>query len=682
LNSENPSIPCRLADYARRFWCWYLERDLPTRFRLVFAVAALVLLCVLLFAPKPWTIDLAGMERPGIPDFVRVYSWIASAFNLVVLAVLSFTARWWAVPAFVKRGREAEPAFLPRWFWVGLGAAMLFLAVTALPRMNYSLNHDERYSLRRAILGTYQISESGEVSLRRVGLRETLYYYVKPNNHVLHSLLARSSLATWRLLVRRGGPDFQEWVLRIPAYLFGVAGVGVLGLMVARMVGPSAGLAAAWLLAIHPWFLRYTTEARGYSMAMCLIPLLLLVWSSAMRRETWRWWFAYAAVQFALLYSYPATLYVLVVLNLATLLFLFGSRAREGSPWPQVGRWFGANSIAAMVVIQLMLPLVPQFQRYMQTGEARSDLSLSWLRDTGAFFFSGVSWDKALSLEIAYLELQDLYAGQPFLFHLCLWGGVILALVGLIRFFSRGWKPAIAVATLLLPAVIAALVAKWNTQHLFEWYLIYFLPGLAAVVGTGMVVTAGWVARVVPFRVTVPIVVVLMLGVYFFFTHPSRAWYWANPIEPSKDSVLLTRGTVDPYDSSQDEILTGSFRLIPDVYDARCVDLRTIDQMIELMRKSDREEKPLFINVGNLWSAAFGVPRMWRLFYETGLFDDFVIMRSFEPTGDHAVARYVPGALDQFDLETFLSTPDFIPNADDPPVTYSERFGVDASREP
>ena len=98
----------------------------------------------------------------------------------------------------------------------------------------------------------------------------------------------------------------------------GIGAVCTLAILLRRCVSPLAGVLAAWLLALHPWHLRFAAEARGYSLMLCIIPILLYFWVRAIRENRWRWWLLHSASQFALVYCYPGSLYVLIVLNGAT----------------------------------------------------------------------------------------------------------------------------------------------------------------------------------------------------------------------------------------------------------------------------------------------------------------------------------------------------------------------------
>ena len=70
----------------------------------------------------------------------------------------------------------------------------------------------------------------------------------------------------------------KEWVVRIPAWLGGVGAVCMLGVLLRRVISPLAGVLAAWLFALHPWHIRFASEARGYSLMLCIIPIVLYFW--------------------------------------------------------------------------------------------------------------------------------------------------------------------------------------------------------------------------------------------------------------------------------------------------------------------------------------------------------------------------------------------------------------------
>ena len=239
--------------------------------------------------------------------------------------------------------------------------------------MNHGFVHDEEYSARRVIAGPYKVGQDGAVFIKEPEWKETLYYYRKPNNHVLHSVLARLCWTAWQAIAPPPSWHIKEWVIRIPAWVGGVGAVCTLALLLRRCVSPLAGVLAAWLLALHPWHLRFAAEARGYSLMVCTIPIVLYLWVRAIHENRWRWWLLHSASQFALVYCYPGSLYVLIVLNGATALWLLSNLAREGKS-PALGRWFASNCFAAVAALQLMATIGSAVAEvYADRGGSRSD---------------------------------------------------------------------------------------------------------------------------------------------------------------------------------------------------------------------------------------------------------------------------------------------------------------------
>src|SRR5581483_2195620 len=91
----------------------------------------------------------------------------------------------------------------------------------------------------------------------------SLTIYGSPNNHILHSVLMRLSF----LLFGR-----EEWALRLPAFLAGVALVP-LTYLAARALSERGALIAAAFSAAAPVLIDYSTDARGYTLLCCFVLL-------------------------------------------------------------------------------------------------------------------------------------------------------------------------------------------------------------------------------------------------------------------------------------------------------------------------------------------------------------------------------------------------------------------------
>src|SRR5262249_42359545 len=137
----------------------------------------------------------------------------------------------------------------------------------------------------------------------------TLFYYRKPTNHVLYSILARTSLAGWRALHGAAPSEWNEFALRLPSFASAVLAVVLLGLLVHDLGFPRAAPAAAFLLAIHPWHIRFGADGRGYSLMVLLAIVAAFCLLHGLRSGRWRWWLGYGAAQLGLLWVHPLALY-------------------------------------------------------------------------------------------------------------------------------------------------------------------------------------------------------------------------------------------------------------------------------------------------------------------------------------------------------------------------------------
>jgi hypothetical protein len=72
----------------------------------------------------------------------------------------------------------------------------------------------------------------------------------------------------------------------------------------------------------------------------------------------------------------------------------------------------------------------------------------------------------------------------------------------------------------------------------------------------------------------------------------------------------------------------------------------------ELVRKSDAENKALFINLGYLTTVEGEHQNKYELLRSSGFFEDLGILPGFEPTmHSRHVFRYIPGSAAKFDFE-------------------------------
>jgi len=169
----------------------------------------------------------------------------------------------------------------------------------------------------------------------------------------------------------------SEWAMRLPSALAGLAAIVLVFVAGWRMFGPAAGAFSALFLAIHPYHLWFSTDARPYALS-----ILLAAGSTWALSEMLRSWrpgaiAAYALCAAGLLYTQFVFLPLLAAHALALLLAWWADRDRP-FPWGRAAAAFGGAAL-------LSLPLVPHL-----LGVAGRAGSLTW--PVQGEFPPGVSW--------------------------------------------------------------------------------------------------------------------------------------------------------------------------------------------------------------------------------------------------------------------------------------------------
>lgn len=623
---------------------------MPARFSASFFVkwlciaTAVVIAIQLAMGRKPWD-AIASFGNPESPkQFAIVYEWWAWASNAALLLILAFTAKWWLLPA------QTLCAWLPpisssRWFWPLVACAMLLTAVFGWQRIHYSLWDDEDSSLRRVIHGHYSQDKDGSLIFKPRNWTEALWNYRKPTNHHLQTILSKFSLHTWQAIARPKGLQFSEAAVRFPVYLAAILSVGALALLIRRLGFPCAAVVAAFLLALHPWHMRYATELRGYTFTMLFGPLMLYCLLEAIETGRWRWWIAFAASEFALLYAYPGCLYMLVAANACGLAALWFRLNTAGERKIFLPRLPVASLLAGMVWLQLMLPCLPQLASYLRTERALGILDTRWHYNLLAHFASGIPWNNSDNAAAGYPELLWMLQSQPWLKTTLLFLPFLFLLLGIIRLLvSRpaGW---IFLVTMLLPALGVYFQARTGGQYLYEWYLIFALPGLAACVATGMDGIVQPLRRARWGRLASPALLALWILVFALSTQPARHWLLTHPLQPMKDSVLAVRPSLDPNDPRQAGILTVAVNIHVDSYDAHVLEAENPDQLAAIACRADTEQKPLYVISGNDLSFAALNPGLRGLVRDPNCFEPIITLPGLDPTLTHSIWRYKPGSL-------------------------------------
>ncbi len=633
----------------------WIKRITPARWALLACtLLAATIVIILLCAKKPWELQVASPGKIKLIHQVRYYEWWAAAINLLPLAVLAATSRWWMrpLPALPTASTPASP----RWFRPVVLAAVVACAAFNAPRLTQSFWDDEEYSVRRAVLGAYKKQPDGTLRFRELPWMSTLWAYEKPTNHILQSAAARLSNDVWRKIARPHGLQFWEPAVRFPSYLAGLGALAVLAALLARLGYPAAGAVAAWLLAVHPWYARFASEARGYAFVFLFLGLAWLFFVRAAASGRWGWWIGFGLAQFALVWTWPASATIAAVNGLlagAWLAFSPGQRPVRGI---QLGRWVVVSAAGAMAAFQLLLPCVPQFAKYLD-AILRLPLGAYWARNVACLFVTGSHWTKSSQIETVYPEFLPIAHAMPwasaalfalFALFVVLGTGRLLAARNVSTLFILLWT---------LPAAVVYAGAHFGGQYLYEWYLSFALPGVAALAALGATLVLRLPGRSTASRLAGVGVLVALLAGYFAITQPQRHFLMSRSVQCIRESVLATRPGLDPFDPAQANIVTVSTILSPLIYDPMVKVAPSPETLAEVLGEADAKGATVFLNQGFPALLKSDFPATHAFITDPEIFELVCELPGIEQMLDRAVYRYRSGSIAGKDLSIYGTNP-------------------------
>jgi len=431
--------------------------------------------------------ETAEERRTAVFKSVRLEQWVqtglykAAQLNLVLVIALFFVRSWWCGRAVKKAAKAAHGGGARFWLWVG--AAVLLALVMRWPRMELSLYNDEVYNFRQYIHGKVKTDSEGNERFVRASWMETMWEN-KANNGVLFSALARVFDDAWRPADGRTDGQIIEQALRWPALIPGLLSIGVIALLGRRLFGGAAGVAAAFVLALHPWHLRYSTEARAYGLVILFVALAMFCLVMALRGNRWRWWLGFAACQFLYMYAFAGALYFAVGINAAALVAIIA----RGSEWRRaaLGRLVVASLFSAMLYVQLMAPCLPQMAHTIGTLDSMSgNVGMSQVANMASYLTLGMPMFDGDPGNTSNPALAKFLPDGLWMLLSALVGlGIVLFFAALV--FKRPGLPRVLLAGNALALLLVLGVSAYGGTVLHHWYVIYLLPL------TALALAAGW----------------------------------------------------------------------------------------------------------------------------------------------------------------------------------------------
>jgi len=177
-----------------------------------------------------------------------------------------------------------------------------------------------------------------------------------PNNHVLHTVLCKVIYTAGAKIgwCRNDGILPFEALLRFPSFIAGV----LLPLAVAwplRRLKPRVAFLLGAMVAINPWLIAFSTEARGYS----LVLLFAAIATNLLPNRSKRWPIAYCFALIAAIYTVPIAV-VLIPAHMVASFVLNQNEPRK----PLISVWLSVLVIVIPACVLLYLPMARAMLTY------------------------------------------------------------------------------------------------------------------------------------------------------------------------------------------------------------------------------------------------------------------------------------------------------------------------------
>lgn len=298
------------------------------------------------------------------------------------------------------------------------------------------------------------------------------------NHPPLHYLV----LWAWMRLI-----GTSEFALRALSVVCGVVTVALLAQLGRRLFGPATGLAAAALLAVSPFHIWYSQEARMYALLTVWAVAAMSAYATALEDGRHRWWVAVAVLDTLAMYTHYYGFFLIVAQLLSAVIALVRRRAT---------RLQGTLEVAALTGLAYAPWLIAVLQQYQRAPHDYAPPLglLDVIRNVITVFAVG--------------EIPP--AGSDS----AIWGLLALVALGVVAWrlkpsFSDNANagPGAAsgtalatswlAATLLVPYMLATVLAL-DLRVAGKMYYIIALPAYCLLAGRGMFLVAWALTRLLP----------------------------------------------------------------------------------------------------------------------------------------------------------------------------------------
>ena len=429
-----------------------------------------------------------------IPDWkletVTGLFWGAVA-NVVIVTISLVTMRWWCRLDTSPRTRERSQVggMSLRVFVSSLMLLVLLAGALRWKLANGSLWWDEMWNVKMATVGEFRTGSRhpDEQRFYPTDIARCLWYYKKPTNHVPTALASKFCHNVWSRATGAEDGVFSEFIIRLPVFMSALGSVMLIGFCVRRWVGAGVGLLAAFLLAIHPWFIRYGIDARAYGPVVFFT--LVALWSlhRAVLGDRYRHWVLFGFAQFMLMWSNLHSMwFCTATTSFAGMLLWEQNRGTIRSQ--KLGRLIAVNALAAGAFLQVFAPNLIQLHRSRVVDQDGSFVGPDMIRSSLSQVFVGMEPEWPVhGIEVSGLVSWASLTGDNLWM---MWLSMFLALgvmvAGLVLFWRKDRPAACLVLALFAGASVFFLTAWALEIYFYHRFLSSLLPAIVIALAAGL----------------------------------------------------------------------------------------------------------------------------------------------------------------------------------------------------
>jgi hypothetical protein len=573
--------------------------------RLILLVLLVLEAALLIFGPQlsehlpKVNTALADGKRPDWWDDACIGIHYAALVNAVLIVLLLVTSKLWTC----RPSEISDYKFQitnPRWFWPLTIIAILTCVTLRYPLASKSLWWDEAWVIQQVSHGKWTPDKKhpGELKFQAHDWSRCAWYYQKPTNHAPMSLLQKASITAWQALTGAKRHEFTDLTARVPSLLASCLAVGLVASLLRSWGRPGGGVAAAFLLAAHPWAIRYGVDARGYAL---VIPLCIsgmfaitrIVASRGGKTWPWVWW---GATEFLWLWAFPNAVIDIAALNLLTAWLLWRSLDKQDRATVMM-RLVVTNVFAAMCFIHMFLPNLMQARRWAGQEADKHVLDEPLLKQTVSNLLAGIDPGEGQTA-VEALDIPQMPQGLLLGILMLVVVMIVISIAGkLAKYLKKGSQPRLPrqswrwiPLTLLGSSVLFMLLSRWLETYFYPRFIIAALPCFVIITAGCLTKTPGWpVWMSFGFRA-----VAFALALWLF--SPMWGLFGSRPIAPLQDVAAYVQSASK--DTKPIIACYGLGREVMPVYEPKCLPVENAAGVEALLQRSKAENRPLYLIYG------------------------------------------------------------------------------------